>query len=105
MTPSISLAPRGFLQGLQAEVMWLIAAIIAVVILLLLVRWCIGKLADTQQKARSARRVANGVASVVALLVLVAFCLNAATYATNAIPRSGLDRSSIDEQMNFNIKH
>ena len=31
-------------------------------------------------------------------------CINAATYATNTIPRSELDRSSINRDMDVNIK-
>lgn len=108
MTPSTSLTLGGFLQGLQANMMGLIGSLIAILVVLLIVRWFVSKLLGEQSieqgDANSARSWANGVAGVVALVVVAGFCINAATYATNVIPRSELDRSSINRDMDANIK-
>lgn len=108
MTPSTSLTLQGFLQGLHGNMMWLIGSIIAIVVVLLVVRWFINKVAKggdmNDSEAATARSWVNGIAGVVALLVIAGFCINAATYATNTIPRSELDRSSINRDMDVNIK-
>ncbi len=108
MTPSTSLTLQGFLQGLQGNMMWLIGSIITIVVVLLVVRWFINKMAKDggmdDSDATTVRSWVNGVAGIVALVVITGFCVNAASYATNAIPRSELDRSSINRDMGANIK-
>lgn len=108
VTPSTSLTLQGFLQGLHGNMMWLIGSIIAIVVVLLIVRWLINKMTKdgemNESEAATARNWANGIASVVTLVVIAGFAINAATYATNMIPRTGLDRSSINQDMDANIK-
>lgn len=109
MTPSTSLTLQGFLQGLQGNMMGLIGSLITILIVLLIVRWFISKLLGEQSieqsDATSARGWVNGIAGVLAFVVIAGFCISAATYATNAIPRSTLDASSIYRDMDNNIKH
>ena len=108
MTPSTSLTLQGFLQGLHGNMMWLVGSIITIVVVLMIVRWFISKSLKEQNieqsDAASARSWANSIAGVVTLVVIVGFAFNAATYATNAIPRSELDRTSINRGMDANIK-
>jgi len=108
MTPSTSLTLGGFLQGLHSNLLGLIGSLIAVLIILLIVRWFISKLLGEQSieqsDANSIRSWTNSIAGVVALVVIAGFCISAANYATNVIPRTGLDRSSVNQDMNANIK-
>ncbi|MDO8706109.1 MAG: hypothetical protein Q7J84_14295 [Sulfuricaulis sp.] len=106
MTPSTSLTLGGFLQGLQGNMMGLISSLFAVLIILLIVHWFISKSLGEQniEQGNAARSWVNGIAAVVALVVIAGFCISAATYATNVIPRTGLDRSLINQDMNTNIK-
>jgi len=106
MTPSTTLTLEGFLRGLQAEIAALIGAVILILIVLLLARWLINQRAANRDvfDATSARSLANKIAGIVFLLVLVGFAVNAATYASNVVPRSDLDGSSIYRDMDSNIK-
>ena len=108
MTPSTGLTLQGFLQGLHANMAGLVASIVAILVVLLVVRWFINKMANSSEMGDSevatARGWANGIAGVLACIVLVGFAVNAASYATNVIPRTGLDRSSINQDMDANIK-
>ncbi|HEY4501693.1 MAG TPA: hypothetical protein VJJ20_01325 [Candidatus Paceibacterota bacterium] len=108
MTPSTTLTLGGFIQGLQSNMVGLIGSIVVILIVLLIVRWFISKSLREQNieqtEANSARSWANSIAGIVALVVIAGFCINAATYATNVIPRTGLDRSSINHDMDVNIK-
>ncbi|HEY4487130.1 MAG TPA: hypothetical protein VJB70_05400 [Candidatus Paceibacterota bacterium] len=107
MIPQTSLTLQGFLQGLHGNMTGLIGSIIAIAIVLFIVRWFINKMAKDadldDSETATARSWANGIAGVVALVVIAGFCINAVTYATNAIPRSELDRSSINRDMDVNI--
>ena len=61
--------------------------------------------AKLSAKGLSQKRVLYGhIFRNAMLLVIAGFCINAATYATNSIPRSGLDRSSINRDINANIQ-
>ncbi|OGG76867.1 hypothetical protein A3B35_00225 [Candidatus Kaiserbacteria bacterium RIFCSPLOWO2_01_FULL_54_24] len=108
MTPSTSLTLGGFVQGLQANMMGLIGSLVAVLIILLIVRWFIskslGEQGIEQGDANSTRRWANSIALIITIVVVVGFSWNAANYATNVIPRTGLDRSSINQDMDANVK-
>lgn len=108
MTPSTSLTLGGFIQGLQGNMMGLIGSLVAILIVLFVVRWLIskslGEQGIEQGEASSFRTWANGIAGVVAVVVVAGFCINAANYATNVIPRTGLDRSSINQGMDANVK-
>lgn len=104
MTPSTSLTLQGFLQGLHGSMFGLIGSLVAIVVILLFTHWVISKSADSGSEVATARSWANRIFGVIALLVILGFGVNAATYATNIIPRSTLDRSSIYEDMNENVE-
>lgn len=107
MTPSTALTLQGFLQGLQSNMMGLVGSLVAILVILFVSRWLIGRAhanGMNDNDARSVRGFANKVAALAAVLVLVGFAVSAASYGTNAIPHSTLDRSTINDDMNANIK-
>ncbi len=108
MTPSTSLTLQGFLQGLHANAMGLVVSIITIMVILFVVRWFINKVAKSNDmddsEVASARSWANSIAGAVTCIALIVFAINAATYTTNVIPRTGLDRSSINQDMDANIQ-
>ena len=108
MTFSSTLTLGGFLRGLQREMVGLIGSIILIIIILLIVRWFISKLLTSHDiendEAVSGRKWAGSIAAVLICLVLVGFAINAATYATNMIPHSDIDKSGVYTQMNSNIQ-
>jgi phage-related holin len=111
MTPSNELTLQGFLQGLQGNMMWLFGSIIAIVVILMIARWFIKKIAREDREdgieeieVKAALSRINRTALVFVLIMVALFCINATMYATNTIPRSELDRSSINRDMDANIK-
>lgn len=108
MTPSTSLTLGGFLQGLQAQTMGLIATII----LILVARWVILSFVSKTQSVGGAsaedtgpvRSFVNWGAGIVLVLTLVGFGWSAANYATNVIPHTDLDKSGVYQDMNSNIQ-
>ncbi|OGC87478.1 hypothetical protein A3B33_02405 [Candidatus Adlerbacteria bacterium RIFCSPLOWO2_01_FULL_54_16] len=107
MTPSTSLTLEGFLRGLQAQSMWLIGSIVFILVALWLIRSIIAKSVENGMSAKDAqttRGFVNWAAGLITVLVLIGFAFNAANYATNLIPRSGLDKSSIYQDMDSNIQ-
>ena len=108
MTPSVSLTVEGWIRGLQAEML----AIIGVVLGIIVVRWVILSLMLKVRPVGNApgegrnriRGLVNWGAGIAFVLALAGFGWNAAIFGTNAIPRSDIDKSSVYQQMDFNIK-
>jgi hypothetical protein len=109
MTFSTSLSFGGFLQGLQADLMSLIGSLICICLLWFIVRWVVRtSVADASKtetaQALQALQSVNKVMKFIILLTVLGFGVHAATFATNAIPHTDLDKSSVYDQMNSNIK-
>ncbi|PCI28480.1 hypothetical protein COB52_03615 [Candidatus Kaiserbacteria bacterium] len=108
MTPTTELTLEGFLRGLQSNITSLVGTFVFVLVMLFIVKWFIKKLLETEgltpKEAVTARLWANSSFFLVIVLVLIGFSMNAVTYATNTIPRVGLDGSSIYEDMDANIE-
>ena len=103
MTSPTSLTMDGFIRGLQAELMVLVAIILGIIV----VRGIILSVMRKTQSVgvtSSVPRFVNWGTGIAFVLVLIGFGWNAATYGTNAIPHSDLDKSSIYQQMDSNIK-
>ena len=106
MTLSTSLTLGGFLQGPQGEWMALIGALVFVLVVWIVIHRTISQFNTKEmvEDVATARRWTNRIAGIVVLLLLVGFVVNAATYATNAVPHSDLDKTSIYEQMHSNTQ-
>ena len=103
MTLSTSSTLGGFLQGMQANAMALTGTLVFLLVVFLIIRSFIARFVD-QGEADSMRRGINWAAGVIAIVAVVGFGINGANYATNAIPRTDLDKSSVYDQMNSNIQ-
>lgn len=107
MTPSTSLTLGGFLQGLQADLMGLIAALVIISVVIGVIHYFIRNAAkDSSDKelANDFLKWVDRIGLLVIVLTVIGFGIHAAVYATNSIPRSDLDKSGVYEQMDSNIK-
>lgn len=104
MTPSTSSTFGGFLQGMQAQTMGIIGTVFGIFVLWLIVRWFANRLAENQEEAREVGGFANKGALALGVVAVLFFGYNALMFTTNVIPHSTLDRSSINLQMDSNIK-
>jgi branched-subunit amino acid permease len=94
----------GYVQGMQAQMMSLIGALIFIAIVWWLVRLVVYKTAENEADAVTVSGYVSKIAWTVILLTFAGFSFNALTFATNQIPHSDLDKSSVYEDMNANIK-
>ena len=106
MIPSTSLSLMGFFQGLQGELYTIIYTIISILVIRWIALIVVKKIQfDSEEELTTSRNFINLFSGIILLISVVGFIVNATIFTTNVIPHSDLDKTSVYEQMNSNIKH
>lgn len=101
---------EGLLRALQGDIM----AFIGLFFLLLLIVWSIGRVVNklietgnmTGDEAKKIFKWRRGIFIFFVLLAIIVLTLRAVVFiSVNRIPRADVDKSSVYEQMNSNLKN
>jgi hypothetical protein len=106
---STSGSVEGFLRVIQGDLTGVLGLILFIIVAALLVRWLLGlgqgEDGLSAKDVQDARRLTRSLALWIVLFALIGFSWRMVVLASvNYMPHADIDKSSVYEQMNSNIK-